>query len=437
MSVTPTPPYPADAPPAEPSPPGALPPHAGPPPLPHDTGPGPRPHDRSHEPCGCGCAEGCEAIPELARLRYFHGQPLGALDLRREQSYHREKAKLHNRLHHGWGFVCGLDIAIAPGKPKDECDKDPTVAEVIVMPGAALDCLGNEIVVRHPRPVYIDRLLDQRELERLTKQPATVYLTLCFHETPIDPMRPLLTGGCEPTPDCEHGRILESYRVCATLERPSRGPTCEPCCGACEEACLELVAIKDFKPGEPLREEQLDVSGRRALALRELTEIVGINWVHGATYSRDDVDALLDEGLQLWFSRPVRVATLTRGVVELTGIESGAGRSASTYNIEGDFVGLPQQDYTDTFTYARTTAETLQFGDRLLITVRGDFILDECCRAVDANHLGGGVPLAGSPKYHPLGDMPARVCPPRPSGDGVEGGEFVSWIYVEERGEKR
>jgi hypothetical protein len=420
MSVTPPAPPPAPA--------APYPPHAGP--HPHQP-------ELPDKPCGCGCADGCGAIPELARLRYFHGQPLGALDLRREQSYHREKARLHNRLHHGWGFVCGLDIEIAPRKPHDECDTDPTVAEVIVMPGAALDCLGNDIVVRHPRPVYVDRLLDRRALERLTKQPATVYLTLCFQETPIDPMRPLLTGGCEPTPECEHGRILETYRICATLERPSQGPACEPCCGACDEACLELVAIRDFKPGEPLRQEQLDIAGRRALALHELSEIVGINWVHGATYSRDDANALLDDGIQLWFSRRVRVATLTRGVVELTGIESGAGRSASTYNIEGHFVGLPQDEYTDRLTYSRTTSETLQYGDRLLITVRGDFILDECCRALDGNHIGGGVPLAGDPKYGPLGGAPERVCPPRKSGDGIEGGDFVSWIYVEERGEKR
>jgi hypothetical protein len=29
------------------------------------------------------------------------------------------------------------------------------------------------------------------------------------------------------------------------------------------------------------------------------------------------------------------------------------------------------------------------------------------------------------------------VCPPRPSGNGTEGGEFVSWIFVQERGERR
>ena len=83
-------------------------------------------------------------------------------------------------------------------------------------------------------------------------------------------------------------------------------------------------------------------------------------------------------------------------MVELTGIESGAGRSASIYNIEGEFVDLPADElHRRAFAYRRTTDETLQYGDRLLITVRGDFILDECCRALDADHLGGGVPLPG------------------------------------------
>jgi hypothetical protein len=389
--------------------------------------------------CGCGCngTGGCGDLPELARLRYFHGQPLGALDLRREQSYHRDRARMHNRLLHGWGIVCGLEVHVAPRKEADECNDDPTIAEVIVMPGAALDCLGNEIVVRHPRPVYVDTLLSEHDRKVLTDKPGTVYLKLCFHEIPIDPARPLLTGGCDPVPGCEHARILDCYRICATLDRPDKGPACEPCCGACGDVCLELVAIRDFKPGQPLTESQIDLTGRRALALHELTEIIGINWVHGATYSRENANSLLDSGLRVWFSRGVRVASLTRGVFELTGVESGGGRSASPYNIEGEFVDLPNDELTTEMKYRRTTGETLQYGDRLIITIRGDFIVDECCRALDANHLGGGVPLAGEDTYRPATEASSEpFCPPRPSGDGVEGGDFVSWIYVEERGER-
>lgn len=396
----------------------------------------PVPTTRRPDRTGCGGSGGCGDLPETARLRYFHGQPLGALDLRREQSYHRDRARLHNRLLHGWGIVCGLEVQVTARRDTEDCD-DPTVAEVIVLPGAALDCLGNEIVLRYPRPVDVDSLLGEQERKLLTEKPATVYLTLCFHETPIDPMRPLLTGGCDPAPACEHARILDSYRICAVLERPDAGPACEPCCGACGDVCLELAAIQDFTPRRPLRQDQVELSGRRSLALRELTEIVGINWVHGATYGRDDANALLDDGLRVWFSRGVQVASLIPGVFEMTGVEAGAGRSASTYHIEGEFVDRPATDLTTSVTYHRTTGETLQYGDRLIVTIRGDFIVDECCRAVDADHLGGGVPMVGEPAYTPVGESREPVCPPRSSGDGVEGGEFVSWIYVEERGERR
>ena len=177
------------------------------------------------------------------------------------------------------------------------------------------------------------------------------------------------------------------------------------------------------------------MAGRRRLALHRYAQVTEINWVHGATYGLDDANRLVDAGLEIQFSRPVRVASLRQGVVELTGVDLGGGRSGSIYNIEGDFTGLPPTELTDRFLYRRTTGETLQYGDRLLITVRGDFILDECCRAVDGNHVGGGVPVSGSATYSPQ-SAPERVCAPRPSGDGTEGGDFVSWIYVAKRSEK-
>ena len=69
--------------------------------------------------------------------RYFHGMLLTDRDFREEQIYHNEKRKLHNRLLHGWGVVCGLGIKAA-------C---PTSSKIIITPGMALDCCGNEIMV--------------------------------------------------------------------------------------------------------------------------------------------------------------------------------------------------------------------------------------------------------------------------------------------------
>lgn len=384
----------------------------------------------------CGEPDGCGSVVEFSRLRYFHGQPLSALDLRREQAYHLDKARLRNRLLHGWGIVCGLDVQVTA---KEQCrpgEHDSTLTEVIVLPGSALDCAGNEIVVRHPRPVCLSSLLTADDLERLHKQPGTVHLTLCYREVLADPTRPLLANGCEPPPSCEYARVIETYQICASTTAPDPGPACEPCCGGCGgDHCLKLAAITKFNPAVPLQAGQVNLTGRRRLALHRYAQVTEINWVHGATYGLDDANRLVDAGLEIQFSRPVQVASLRQGVVELTGVNLGGGRSGSIYNIEGDFTGLPTTELTDRFWFQRTTGETLQYGDRLLITVRGDFILDECCRAVDGNHVGGGVPVSRSAAYSPQ-NAPERVCAPRPSGDGTEGGDFVSWIYVAKRAEK-
>jgi hypothetical protein len=379
----------------------------------------------------------CGDVVDFTRLHYFHGRALGALDLRREQAYHLEKARLRNRLLHGWGIVCGLGVEIVSKQPCDPDDEEPNAWALVVQPGAALDCRGNEIVVRNPREVVLNSLLSEDELRQVCEQPATVYLTLCFHEQPIDPSRPLLAAGCEPVPACEYGRVLETYRICASTRRPDPGPACEPCCGACGDHCLELAAVVDFDPAAPIERWQLDLSGRRPLARHDLAEISAINWVHGRTYSREGATALLADGIEVRFSRPVQVASLRENVVELTTIESGGGRSAGMYNVDGEFVDLPDCALTDRFVFRSTTDETLQYGDRVIITIRGDFIVDECCRALDANHIGGHVPTIEDCPAQPIDSHTGPHCPPRPSGNGTEGGEFVSWIFVQERGERR
>jgi hypothetical protein len=381
-------------------------------------------------------ATACGDVVDFTRLRYFHGRPLSAVDLRREQAYQLDKARLRNRLLHGWGIVCGLDVEIVPKLACDPADETPDATVLVVQPGAALDCQGNEIIVRNPRKLVLGALLDEDELLELRRQPAPVYLTLCYHEQLIDPSRPLLTAECEPVAACEYGRVCETYRICATTTRPDPGPACEPCCGACGDLCLELVAIADFDPDVPIEPEQLDFVGRHPLALHDLAEISAINWVHGATYTREDATALFKNGIEVRFSRPVQVASLRKHVVELTAIEGGGGRSAGIYDLDGEFVGLPDSGLTDSFVFHSTTDETLQYGDRVMITIRGDFIVDECCRAVDANHVGGGVPTIDNPDDPQPISLPDRPCPARPSGNGTEGGEFVSWVFIQERSDR-
>ena len=311
------------------------------------------------------------------------------------------------------------------------------------MPGAALDCRGNEIVVRHPRPVYVDRLLDEDELEALAEQAGD---RLPHAVLPRDADRPDAAaagrGMRARRPTCEHAPRSSSPTASARRSsRPTAGPACEPCCGACGDVCLELAAISDFRPGEPLTRGAGRPRGpARAGAARAHRDRRASTGCTGRPTAATTPTRCSTRDCGCRFSRGVRVATLMPGVVELTGIESGAGRSASIVQHRGR-VRRPARrpSCTDRASpTARTTGETLQYGDRLLVTVRGDFILDECCRAARRRPPRRRRALDRRRRpYRPSAGSSEPVCPPRPSGDGVEGGEFVSWIYVEERGEQR
>lgn len=70
----------------------------------------------------------------LKRPRFFPGKLVTPEDLELEQQYFREKLKRHNRSLHGFGIVSGLKVTVRSG-------------QIVVEPGLALDCEGNELVI--------------------------------------------------------------------------------------------------------------------------------------------------------------------------------------------------------------------------------------------------------------------------------------------------
>jgi hypothetical protein len=91
--------------------------------------------------CGCGgkgCSV-CEAPPEAySRPEFFSGQLLTEDDLQSLADYTVAKNRLHNRMLFGAGVVCGLRVT------HDVCEAE---RHLIVRPGYAIDCCGNDIVV--------------------------------------------------------------------------------------------------------------------------------------------------------------------------------------------------------------------------------------------------------------------------------------------------
>lgn len=73
----------------------------------------------------------------FTRNHYFTGKMLTADDFQLEQEYHNGKRRLFNRCLFGARVACGLGVLVEKGS-------------MIVKPGLALDCGGNEIYLPQP-----------------------------------------------------------------------------------------------------------------------------------------------------------------------------------------------------------------------------------------------------------------------------------------------
>jgi DNA-binding beta-propeller fold protein YncE len=161
-------------------------------------------------PCG---------LREFERNRYFDGKFLTERDFTAEQAYLTGKHRLHNTFLHGFGTVCGLKVS---QHPNPACRHQ----FVVLSPGLAIDCCGNEIVV--PEEITVDiRQLIRTALEARNRfnngNPArtNVYLRLAYQECDAEPVAALLDDceGCDES-QIEFNRTREKYRLFADLDDP-------------------------------------------------------------------------------------------------------------------------------------------------------------------------------------------------------------------------
>jgi hypothetical protein len=335
------------------------------------------------------------------------------------------------------------------------CREEPRTC-VKVPCGLAIDCDGNELVVRQPVPVDLITQMSADDCRRVKQGADTVYISICYCEQQVDPVRPVLPEVCGATPGSSYGRWQESFRVQVTVDPPGADTRCETCCHPCTECCLLLARIDCFCPGQPLHEDQIHNEVRRPLFVNSYlpTTITGVSWRNGHDYSQEEARYLMGthdrigkhdpdhhgKGLEIRFSRAVRVSTLRPGVMDTWVISGGRGRRSEIYCKFGEFVEKPHDGMVDRIVYRDITGEILEPGDRVLVILRTDFILDECCRPVAGANVGGCVPLIKeyAERFHLKLHHPQHCCLPpvgyRPwtSGNGIPGGTFESWFYVRE-----
>src|SRR5438874_7161534 len=194
------------------------------------------------------------SLPDLRRLRYFHGQLLSAADLRREQDYFVEKLKLRNRCLHGWGVACGLEVTAVDGT--DAVHGTQPAPVVRVHQGVAVDCHGNEIVVPRAREVDLLRALAPADRDTV-KDGATLYLSVAYCRRAVDPTRGVYPDGCGASSDCEYGSWLDSYELVVSTDRPDTGGCADPCCDCCPDRRVLLASITNVHRNRPVEENEV------------------------------------------------------------------------------------------------------------------------------------------------------------------------------------
>jgi hypothetical protein len=378
----------------------------------------------------------CGTLPDLERLCYFFGQLLEPADFRAEQRYFATLLSLLARSTAGWGVACGLDVSVED-KASPDCDDKDELAELVlkVTKGIGIDCCGRLIVLREGWDCRLSRLLDAVEREALLKG-KPLYVSIEHVERPVRPTRGL-ADGCDPMAGIQYGRIRDESRVVVSLEEPKHGH-CQACLDVCSDPRVLLASIQLVdrdKAAKVLSRPEL----RRMLARHELATITGVGWVHGGSYERRQAELLLTDGFGLRFSRPILADSLQEGVIDMIIYEGGSGRRDALYYKAVDLEKESGATSVTEVTIKMSQPESFQVGDRIHLSVRCDFLLDECCRALSGAHLGGGVPLdktlARGDARHP--DAPKLACLQPPdrsgpwrSGNGVEGGVWESWIKV-------
>jgi hypothetical protein len=404
----------------------------------------------------------CQDVKQ-ERIRYFTGRHMTARDFCDADAYHRSFRHLHNRILHGWGIACGLDVIL---HPNPDCRRD----RVVVRCGLAIDCCGREIVVRKDlvpaRIPWDERPKDEQEKSG-AEAPARYVLLLClkYCETLTEKAPVLYSPQACSNPAMEYGRIREGYEVCWRWVKYDDlhkygWDTPEGCAPGAEEADVEAARVEaaDVEqhphkpeprrpprpcPDEPDRPaccldtacpphhcvplavlrargredmdalDDIDISGRRSIAhAREhLTHVCWISWPHGGLVRTSDL-----RHLRIRFDRPLLDAEHPgrpgpRGINERTFVVQYGEQYEDRQMEDLDFVEYRRPPYLtpDGRTAVYEIRKPLSYRSHILhVTLRCNFLLDCRRNPVDGDHLGGRLP----------------------SGDGVAGGTFESWFRV-------
>jgi hypothetical protein len=404
-----------------------------------------------YTPCQCDVCK----IRAFERNHFFPRKLLTPRDLADEQKYFNEKRWLINRMVVGWGIVCGLDVSVEPD-------------QLTVQPGLALDCCGRELLVCDRRCVKFEGIPEAAGY-RPPEPPRPGYerpqyggdggyervrwaLCLEYRECRTEPTK--VPNACEPHDrGREYNRIRDDYTLtvrpwkkacpddhsadCCEHEGLSRAMSLHKAlverahkCPCCEDCTCVVLATGDVDAQGRVYVDEDAWKYRRivytnpALAgvircLHDgLAHISRINWTPGWHFKVDEfLDRLCNERLQVTFDRPMRARTVTNVrscrltiycvngesacpqpfVIPVQRIDYDEDQSIATYYFDDDCI---EQDL-------RKVCKRLRKPADVELILHGSMIHNAHGRALDAELIDA-----------------------LPTGNGIEGGEFIAFFTV-------
>lgn len=403
-------------------------------------------------------------IPGFCRSYFYTGKLLTEGDLNREQRYFVDKMRLHHVALHGSGVACGLMV-----RPHPDCPD-----RFVVTPGLAIDDCGREIRLvkecvtlfpKPPEPIPDPCLPEPCDEDRPPKPRAqTYYICIRYSECQEDFMPVVFDDCCGTT--SKPNRVCESATIDLLLEPPACLKEIEERCRCREEnchelweqipeccpptgrvCCIPLAVIRDYTYCAPMDQWTIDNSIRPIMPSaerleklvhclidrmpqppRRLTHISRFNWDHDGEYGpgeflREFVGSEESpRGLEIEFDGRVQSKGLSsrafQAVVVRESYEPHEGRHME---VAPGRVVRSEDGHRCTLhinhEYARRHLHDHSFD--LFITLRCDKVIDERGIAVDGDLLATR-----------LEDEDREYSIHGPTGNGVPGGLFESWIRV-------
>jgi hypothetical protein len=181
----------------------------------HEAQPYPCRHPPEEDTC---CRLDC-----LVQPRFFCGQLLTDQDLTALLRWTQDKLRL-TRYRHGWGVVAGLHVRRDP--KRDE--------RVIVSPGYAVSCCGDDIIVCEDKPFDLGDVcreekdpcanLRARGADEQKNRHRVIDLYIHYEEQPVEPQTALGRSVCGQVAECEYSRTREATRLSWQYTPSTRDP---------------------------------------------------------------------------------------------------------------------------------------------------------------------------------------------------------------------